>query len=465
MKKKNSSEAYVYWFYNIRTFMTYIGSRAGYAGSYKDDFLKVYKSSSENEDFLTALENGELVGEVIAVFTDECYEEAAFKALLYEQELIYLFWKELGQENSYNLICWHGHCRSNPFYRYYPSGQESPLYRDDILVEDVIRLNREERLNICDIAKIYNVGVTLIHSRFVEGGVKPIVYMDGDKNGRWIDIDINKIIELTDKGYTVCEIARELNVDPGLIHKRCDMYGIRKNPIKYLKGLESPNYIEFDFDEVVKLNIEKRLNANEISEIIGVSTNLIRARAKELGIELITYRGNENNGRWIDVNVEDIKKLAAEDYSKPEIAEKLGISYCVIDKRCKDNNIETRKKLKLGEHAYNYKIIDTEKLLELYNQGLTTTKIAEYFGTTGNLIRNRLYDLGLKLNKKDQSGKNNPMYGVSLNGPANGRYIAIPYDKLYELRVIKKMSKDNIGKEFGCSGRVVNRRLKEYGIE
>ena len=101
-KKDYSNEAYVYWFYNKYTFETYFGSRTAYEGSYKDDFISNYNSSSEDEKFLQALENDELVGEVIAVFTGGTYKEVGKKSVIYEHTLIEMFWDNVGKEHSYN---------------------------------------------------------------------------------------------------------------------------------------------------------------------------------------------------------------------------------------------------------------------------------------------------------------------------------------------------------------------------
>lgn len=102
MARKYSNEAYVYWFYNKYNFKTYFGSRVKYEGSYKDDFMINYNSSSSDEEFLKALENGELVGEIIAVFTGEIYKEVGKRAVAYENDLIELYWNNVGKEHSYN---------------------------------------------------------------------------------------------------------------------------------------------------------------------------------------------------------------------------------------------------------------------------------------------------------------------------------------------------------------------------
>ena len=95
MARKYSNEAYV-------NFKTYFGSRAKYEGSYKDDFMINYNSSSEDEEFLNALANEELIGEVITVFTGGTYKEVGKIAVIYEHTLIEMFWNNVGKEHSYN---------------------------------------------------------------------------------------------------------------------------------------------------------------------------------------------------------------------------------------------------------------------------------------------------------------------------------------------------------------------------
>lgn len=100
----HSNEAYIYTFVNKINGKVYIGSRAAYDGTAEEDFLNTYDSSSDNEEFRTAMSNGELDAEILFVMYGE-YSKIAKMAVKVENQMIKTFWDKYGKDMSYNRFC------------------------------------------------------------------------------------------------------------------------------------------------------------------------------------------------------------------------------------------------------------------------------------------------------------------------------------------------------------------------
>lgn len=266
-RRKNSIEAYVYWFYNKYNFKTYFGSRVNYSGSYVNDFLKKYNSSSENEEFLNALANEELVGEVIAVFTGGTYKEVGKRAKKYEQDLIKLFWKNVGRKYSYNLATDDGNFNtigrslphSQEFIDKYFKGENNPRYiKYCPALLKILRL--ELKYNEVNIAKIFNTNTHTIGRKLKKIGIDSSkkhynktkvfdsdfgnrvsrglknAYKNGLKPSNKIEIDYNIIYDLyVNKKLSMEKIAKELNTTLHVIHNRMIEYNIPRRKGGHIK--------------------------------------------------------------------------------------------------------------------------------------------------------------------------------------------------------------------------------------
>lgn len=108
------------------------------------------------------------------------------------------------------------------------------------------------------------------------------------------------------------------------------------------------------------------------------------------------------NGRYIDVNIEEIFKLRKQGFSILEISIKLNVATHVISRRLKnpekfiksdlDNSFITPYKRtgSIGKNNGKCKQIDVDKILELYNKGVSIKDLTKEFNISRNIIIRRL---------------------------------------------------------------------------
>lgn len=91
-------------------------------------------------------------------------------------------------------------------------------------------------------------------------------------------------------------------------------------------------YVRLDKErrELFKKKVRSGMTVHEVSMITGIATKRVYALAKRYDIKL---------GRAVAVKIEDIRRLAGQDLSKTEIAERLGTTANNINMRAKKAGI------------------------------------------------------------------------------------------------------------------------------
>lgn len=265
-KEDYSNEAYVYWFYNKYNFKTYFGSRAAYEGSYKDDFMTNYNSSATDEEFFQALENGELVGEVIAVFTGETYEEVGKRAVVYENDLIELYWDNVGKEHSYN------HYSNGKFSKIGTkqtekwkreasirmSGENNPMYKTPLPEKSLKQMIETKK------------------AKYASG---EIVIWNKDKPGCFSYKARKQMSDTITAKYASGEIV-------AWNKNKTDVYSDEtlREMGKGRRGKKPHNRLEIDLDLIKKMYLDDKISVNNIAKTVGVAKGTIIGRLKELGV-------------------------------------------------------------------------------------------------------------------------------------------------------------------------------------
>ena len=100
---------------------------------------------------------------------------------------------------------------------------------------------------------------------------------------------------------------------------------------------------------------------------------------------------NANAKRTV-ISDEEFLKLYNEGYSQSEIAKLTGISAAQASRRCKKLNLDPKKNSKL-----DYRKVDKDKFLELYNNGVNDAQIARDLGYTESKVNSFRESLNLPI--------------------------------------------------------------------
>ncbi len=99
----------------------------------------------------------------------------------------------------------------------------------------------------------------------------------------------------------------------------------------------STKKVLIDYD-VLKEYLDSGLTDTRIAQLLDVSQPAISYAKKRFGLQ------NNRSYKQGNYDVDQIKKLAEEGLSRPEISEKVGIHYMTITWICNKHNITTVKK-------------------------------------------------------------------------------------------------------------------------
>ena len=212
--------------------------------------------------------------------------------------------------------------------------------------------------------------------------------------------------KLYESGLTCKEIGEMFNINKEKVLYHLKKMGIKPRPTGNIPGkeyhFEPHNRIEFDDKLLTKMYLTG-VTMKEMRKVFQCDAGPIRRRAKELGLK-----------------------------RDPQVYRNLQSTY-KTDKS-KD-----------------------EQILKLYREGYSGPEIADIVGFTSVTVLNHIKRMGIKTRtlSKSQFTKNKKEYQEDLND----------YEKLYDMYVVRRMSKKDIGLQYDVAPAVVDSRLKKFDIK
>lgn len=216
-----------------------------------------------------------------------------------------------------------------------------------------------------------------------------------------------------------------------------------------------------DEDSVVNLyNIG--YTTTDIAGIINnCSLSTINRILKRNGIQLrkkgeSPNKNYKSNSRLKHVvkDVDKLKELFYNGIPINEIGKILMVSPKAV-KRCIEENGLKRKKSIFSREQYDNE--NDEKIIKLYEEGKSTTEIGKIFGITHRTVCSHLKHCGVKIRKNSESHfiKNKKNFPDELKS----------YEFVYDMYIVRRISKIGMAKILNVSPNVIDRVLKEYNIK
>ena len=216
-----------------------------------------------------------------------------------------------------------------------------------------------------------------------------------------------------------------------------------------------------DKEQLYKLYWEENKTTQEIGDILGVSKSTVNRYLHLYDID-IKPTGNYKNKEYHQVpyNKQYVKDdnlltILYNEY-KPirEISETLGVCERAVLRRVKELGLNREKNRMMSRKQYDSS--NDELIVKLYNEGKSTTEIGKAIGVKHTAVSKHLKHNGIQPRSlsKAQFAYNNKTYPKGLDS----------YEDMYDLYVVNRMSKKDIGRMFGVEPSVIDRRLKFFGI-
>ena len=252
----------------------------------------------------------------------------------------------------------------------------------------------------------------------------------------------------TDEGRSKTEICSILCVSYKTLKKYIEKYNLVQ-PKKY------------DIEQIKKWYIEDKMTSREICKLIGTASGTVIRILRKAGVE-IRPTGNMAEKEYHIVSpfkqeVKDIDKMI-ELFNKcvpvNDIAKELNTGRNAVDRKIKELNLVRPRSMNSREQ---YDSTNDAEIVRLYEEGYSSTEIAKRFNTTHGSILKHLKHNGIisRSLSESQFTKNKKEFPEELK----------IYESLYDLYVIKRLSKKDIAETFNIATSVVDRCLKEFNIK
>ncbi len=151
----------------------------------------------------------------------------------------------------------------------------------------------------------------------------------------------------------------------------------------------------------------------------------------------------------MDTKVLKAKELYDSGMTLMQVADEMGVSHSTIDKWFRKHSIPTRS-IKKAKELKNGSVLDEERVVELYNQGMLIKDIAIEIGYEKSTIGNLLRKTKLKITNPNHSSN-------TKNTIKNKEF-------LYHQYVTLEKTQEQIAEEYGGSSNMVMRYLKKFNI-
>jgi len=207
----------------------------------------------------------------------------------------------------------------------------------------------------------------------------------------------------------------------------------------------------------------KLMTLTEIAKSYGVSYSSIRRFALSNGIEL-RKKGDNGKPRKVspspfkqeisDERIKTLKKLFAENIPIAKIANELNVGRRAVERKISELNL-MRSKSPNSREQYDKK--NDKEIVEMYEGGMSSVEIAKVLNVTHKTVQNHLKHCGIKLRTISEAHFLSNKKGFPKE--------LLSFEELYDMYVLKRMSKKAIAETLNVSPNVVNRCLKNFGIK
>lgn len=244
-----------------------------------------------------------------------------------------------------------------------------------------------------------------------------------------------KIIELYNKGLSTIEIGKKYKVKRTTISKI-----LKENNIEIRK-----KSISLEQEKRIIELYKKGASIKDISKERGFADNTIRKTLIRNNLYDISKTRKISKKTIVSTkNQLKISNLYLLGESIDKLTEQFGISYPTVRKILSINNVKVRK-MGYSKNQKKFTKAQINKIIDLYNNGITTIKIANEFNTSREIILSRLKKNNVKIRMRGYTSK-------ILKNEQEKELIEL-YNKE------KNMSK--VAKHFDVSVSVVRRILKK----
>lgn len=279
-------------------------------------------------------------------------------------------------------------------------------------------------------------------------GASTYLYEYFDIDPKYFNIDISKE-EIKrvyiDEGNTLERCAEILGISRSRINQYINEYGLSKKT-----NIDAKRQAQLDNFEIIKKMASDGCSDLEIGNKLNMSSeNVMRWRLKAgIGCIVRTPEYLELDAGQID----SIKEMCSKYYNLTQIANELDVARDIVkyhtDKIGLTDSLPSERfdlSIELGRLR---KILPKEELKRLKLRGGQTASIAKAFNTKIHIISklSNEYDLS------------------DVRGEWSTEQKDIPYDTLYKLYIIDKMSINNIAIELEVSNKTVARIMAKYLI-
>ena len=224
---------------------------------------------------------------------------------------------------------------------------------------------------------------------------------------------------------------------------------------------ERINMKNLDIETIKHLYLNELKTTKEIGEIVGCSLSTINRILRREGVQL-REKGNIK-GKEYNItspfkqkvgDVEKMKSLFNDGAPINEIAKILNVSPKAVDREVKELGLKRTVSMMSRDF---YDDSNDEKIVYLYKNGKSTTDIAKIIGVTHRTVIKHLSHCGIDRRKLSESHfvKNNKQFPEELKD----------FQVVYDLYIERHLSKKDIAAQFNVSANVVDRVLRELGIQ
>lgn len=216
-----------------------------------------------------------------------------------------------------------------------------------------------------------------------------------------------------------------------------------------------------DKEQLYKLYWKENKTTQEIGDILGVSKRAVNRYLHLYDID-IKPTGNYKNKEYHQVPHnkqyvvdDDLLTILYNEY-KPikEISETLGVCIQATKRRIKELGLERNKNKMMSREQYDPS--NDELIVKLYKEGKSTTQIGYIVGLKHTAVNDHLRRNGVhpRTLSKSQFAYNNKNYPKELDS----------YETMYDLYIVNRMTKKDIGDMLNVSPSLIDRTLKKLGI-
>lgn len=257
---------------------------------------------------------------------------------------------------------------------------------------------------------------------------------------------------LINQGKNKKEAANILGISLSTMHQKCKKYGIVV-PEKY------------DIEQIRRMYFDELKTTKEIAQIVGNCTSGTIARILNMaGYKLRTGSDSQVHGYphipspfKQEVNDNDVDKMVSlfnDCVSVKEISKELNISANAVKRKIKEMGLVRPRSMNSRDL---YDDSNDEEIIRLYNEGKSSTEIAEVFNTSHGTILRHLKHCGVKPRTLSESQfvYNKKEYPEELSS----------YEIVYDLYINKRMSKKDMALYFGVDPDTINSVLKRFNIK